>query len=637
MLFEKIMGTAFTDNVGIAEDKKKDEDDKETKNPQLSESQNQAMQCIIKHKRNVLITGEAGTGKTFVIKEVIRRLELVNRTYVVTATSGVASSNIEGITLHSFGGIGLGDNKRFTPLDYAKRILKNKNARKRYMADVLIVDEISMVDGDYLELLGKVAQQVRHSLLPFGGLQLVFLGDFLQLPSQSKLQFYEHPQFKFLINAVCLLTTVFRQTDASFLKFLNAIRIGEVDDDVKRTLKELFSNTQRHREAGKDFIGLKLYAKIKDVDASNMRAYASNKNEPEMLDVVFSVCTIKTKDVVVEKKRRDKLVVVESLSPESSMYRNRLRDLKPIKKRGRTDDPVPKYKLSDAQDAFLSSLNLKLAGSKVHIHPQDIDALHEATIFLKDRSIQLPHLLKSDTRVMLRYNICVSHGLINGSRGILRRFVHKTETMILTAIRKLIEVKEKEEEEEKDLKKDDDLKNDLKKSDNKLIEFLTKESLMDDDDDDDDDDDKDEKKEKSKNKIYPVVEFDNGLTIMVPAVAIYVKLCGESEHVCTDGKEFTDFSLCALHVPLVPAYAVTIHKAQGLTLPGGAAVEMGGIFTAGQFYVAASRVKTASSLQLMDFVPRVITADPKAVAFYTLLTQKVSETGNYVVDARIFH
>jgi hypothetical protein len=617
MLFEKIIGSSF-----YIKDKDKEEDKEDNEiNPSLSESQNQAVRCVMGHKRNVLITGEAGTGKTFVIKEVIRRLELINKTYVVTATSGVASSNIDGITLHSFGGIGLGDNRRFTPLDYAKRILKNKNARKRYMVDVLIVDEISMVDGDYLELLGKVAQQVRHSLLPFGGLQLVLLGDFLQLPSQSKLQFYEHPQFKFLINEVCLLTTVFRQTDASFLKFLNAIRMGEVDEEVRRTLKELFSNTQRHRESGKDFIGLKLYAKIKDVDSANMRAYASNKNEPELLGVTFSVCTVKTKDVVVEKGRRDKLVLIESLSPDSAIYRNRLRELKPCKKRGRSDDPVPKYKLSDAQDAFLSSLRTKLAGSTMSIHPQDIDAMHEATIFLKDRSIQLPHLLKPDTRVMLRYNICVSYGLINGSRGILRHFVHKNE-MILTTIRKMIE----EENKDKDKDKDAELE-DLKKNDTKLIEFLVREGEYKKDGDDD---------KKEGEYIYPVVQFDNGLTIMVPSVSIYTKLCGESEHLCTDGKEFTDFALCALHVPLVPAYAVTIHKAQGLTLPGGAAVEMGGIFTPGQFYVAASRVKTSKALQLMDFVPHVITADLRAVAFYTLLKQKVAETGKYVVDARIF-
>ena len=98
----------------------------------------------------------------------------------VTASTGLAACNIGGVTLHSFGGIGLG--KEPVP-DLVKKIKRNMKAKNRWMrTKVLIIDEISMVDGDLFDKLEGIARIIRNNGRPFGGIQLVITGDFFQLP-----------------------------------------------------------------------------------------------------------------------------------------------------------------------------------------------------------------------------------------------------------------------------------------------------------------------------------------------------------------------------------------------------------------------------------------------------------------------
>jgi hypothetical protein len=401
MLFEQIIIEKKSDDVDLI-------------NNDMSDSQFAAFKAVISTRSNILITGSAGTGKSFLIKKIEEKLLELKRNVVVTATSGVAASNIDAITLHSFGGIGLGNNDHFTSLDYANNVLKNKTVTKRYKeTDVLIIDEISMVDGNFLFLLSKIAQHIRRNVRPFGGMQLVLLGDFLQLPSRCECQFYEHPHFNFFIDAVCLLDTSFRQTDPVFLSLLNCVRVGKINDSVNQHLKQIFSDTHNHRALGKDFIGLKLYAKNKDVEESNKRDDAMNETEAKTLDISFFISSISTKTIPTKGKKEldvcsntEKMVSITQIFPDSEEYKKRFSNFKPVKinKRDRKNEIIKKettYKLSESQTAYLTTLRSQLYGSNVYIHAQDIEALKEATTFLKDHSITLPHQLKIGTHVML--------------------------------------------------------------------------------------------------------------------------------------------------------------------------------------------------------------------------------------------
>ncbi len=192
----------------------------------LSEEQERVINLVTKQKKSVFFTGSAGTGKSVLLREIIKALR-INFTrepdrIAVTASTGLAACNIGGVTLHSFGGIGLG--KEAVP-ELVKKIKRNQKAKNRWMrTKVLIVDEISMVDGDLFDKLEAIARIVRNNGRPFGGIQLVITGDFFQLPPVpdygkiSKFSF-DAATWNTSIEHTIGLTQVFRQKDPGRLMY----------------------------------------------------------------------------------------------------------------------------------------------------------------------------------------------------------------------------------------------------------------------------------------------------------------------------------------------------------------------------------------------------------------------------------
>ena len=186
----------------------------------LSDEQRKVLNLVVDEKQSVFFTGSAGTGKSVLMREIIA---VLRRNYArepdrvaVTASTGLAACNIGGVTLHSFGGIGLG--KEDVPT-LVKKIKRNQKAKLRWMrTKVLIVDEISMVDGDLFDKLEAIARSIRSNGRPFGGIQLVITGDFFQLPPVpdygkiAKFAF-DAATWNTSINHTIGLTQVFRQRD----------------------------------------------------------------------------------------------------------------------------------------------------------------------------------------------------------------------------------------------------------------------------------------------------------------------------------------------------------------------------------------------------------------------------------------
>lgn len=136
---------------------------------------------LIKGGHNVFITGSAGTGKSYLLRRIIGMLP-PDTTYC-TASTGAAACLISGTTLHSFTGIGSGNGSLEQCVSLAMRDHKAYHWKR---CKVLLIDEISMIDGEYFDKIEAVAQRVRKSKEPFGGIQLIVCGDFLQLPPVSK-------------------------------------------------------------------------------------------------------------------------------------------------------------------------------------------------------------------------------------------------------------------------------------------------------------------------------------------------------------------------------------------------------------------------------------------------------------------
>jgi ATP-dependent DNA helicase PIF1 len=176
-----------------------------------------------------------GTGKSVLLREIIKGLRLKYHRetdrVAVTASTGLAACNIGGVTLHSFAGIGLGKEDKE---DLVKKIKKNQKSKQRWLrTKVLVIDEISMVDGELFDKLEYIAKTLRNNGRPFGGIQLVITGDFFQLPpvpESGKLQrfAFEAATWNTAIEYTIGLHRVFRQKDPVFANMLNEMREGRL-------------------------------------------------------------------------------------------------------------------------------------------------------------------------------------------------------------------------------------------------------------------------------------------------------------------------------------------------------------------------------------------------------------------------
>ena len=152
----------------------------------LNEEQKKVFYLAVKDRASLFFTGAAGTGKSFLLKKIIAALKLHygKEKVAVTALTGIAAVNINGTTLHSFSGIGLGND--LLP-DLIKKIQNSKRHQKRWQKiDTLIIDEISMLESGLFDKLEIISRTVRNDDRPFGGLQLIFCGDFFQLPPVTR-------------------------------------------------------------------------------------------------------------------------------------------------------------------------------------------------------------------------------------------------------------------------------------------------------------------------------------------------------------------------------------------------------------------------------------------------------------------
>ncbi len=198
--------------------------------------------AILKTGRNVFLTGEPGAGKSYTIREYVNWLRSSRVEPSITASTGIAATHIGGITLHSWSGIGIA--KSLSPREIKEIAGRDRLAKRIRDTKVLIIDEISMFDGRTLDLVESVCKTIRESDEPFGGLQVIFVGDFFQLPPVNRRD-EPAPQFAFASDAwlaaqptVCYLSEQHRQQDGVFLEVLSALRRGQVTEEHKNILGE---------------------------------------------------------------------------------------------------------------------------------------------------------------------------------------------------------------------------------------------------------------------------------------------------------------------------------------------------------------------------------------------------------------
>ena len=206
----------------------------------LNSKQNEAFKAM-KNGFNIFITGPGGSGKSHVINFFVEYYKNnyeddENKLYV-TSSTGLSSLLINGITINQYSGIGIGDKE----IDYyVKKISKNKKTRERWRnTKILIIDEVSMISSDIFEKLDIIGQKIRKNGKPFGGIQIILSGDFLQLPPVKANEFcFESFSWDICINKTFYFDKIIRQKNGEFQNILNKIRVGNVDADVVETLEK---------------------------------------------------------------------------------------------------------------------------------------------------------------------------------------------------------------------------------------------------------------------------------------------------------------------------------------------------------------------------------------------------------------
>ncbi len=219
----------------------------------------------------MFLTGAPGAGKTYVLNEFIRRATRAGKNVAVTASTGIAATHIGGTTIHSWSGLGI--KEVLTEWD-RERLQASDRLFKRYnAADVLVIDEVSMLHGHRLDMVNEMAKLLRANTEPFGGLQVILVGDLFQLPPISRGS--DVADFAHLSEAwaelnpkVCYLTEQHRQTSEgdALLDLLEAMRRGDVNELHEAALQERL----REKRPG-DLVVTRLYSHNTDVDSINDR------------------------------------------------------------------------------------------------------------------------------------------------------------------------------------------------------------------------------------------------------------------------------------------------------------------------------------------------------------------------------
>ena len=233
---------------------------------------------ILKTGANVFLTGEPGAGKTYVINQYIAWLEAAGLHVAVTASTGIAATHIGGMTIHSWSGVGARDTINQYDLDQI--MTREKVVKRIKKAQVLIIDEISMIDGVMLDMVDVIARTARQKGDAFGGLQVIFVGDFFQLPPVTKMgnmmrYGFESRAWENARPLVCYLSDQFRQEDEQLLALLTSIRRNEIEEEHYTLLNEQTDIAYENIEP------TRLYTHNADVDLVNNTKLAALPGKPK--------------------------------------------------------------------------------------------------------------------------------------------------------------------------------------------------------------------------------------------------------------------------------------------------------------------------------------------------------------------
>lgn len=237
---------------------------------------------LLKAGENVFLTGSAGAGKTYTLNQYIQYLKARKVPVAITASTGIAATHMNGMTIHTWAGIGIKD----VLSDHDLKNMKERKYLKEHLenAQVLIIDEISMLHAKQLNLVNQVLKYFKESDEAFGGIQVIVAGDFFQLPPVGKPEERNRDKFCFMSEAwveakfrVCYLTEQHRQGNDILNDILNAIRSQSISQQHIQALEHT-----REQDIGDTFT--RLYTHNADVDQINYQHLHAIASDGQQFD-----------------------------------------------------------------------------------------------------------------------------------------------------------------------------------------------------------------------------------------------------------------------------------------------------------------------------------------------------------------
>lgn len=334
-----------------------------------------------KEGRNICLTGGAGTGKSFNLRKLIEYFDENNIQVARTAMTGMASLQMpEGETVHSCFKTGLHHNKLHLINVVTNYIFQKETQYNLKILDAIIIDEISMMRSDFLELLDAILQYVMQNEEPFGGKQLILSGDFMQLPPivkddedvhiKNNYWAFESPVWHELNLKIIYLTEIKRQDDINFANALNMIRAGAVNQSVN----DYFFGTYKHKFP-EGVEPVKLLSTNREVETNNMIRLKQLETEQERYEA-----TITADNEFYRKKIINDVIAMEFLYLKEGCQVMLLKNEKGVFVNGSMGEYLGKHTLKTEDGGEAEALQVRLFDNDLIVYVEPFQWTIEKTI-----------------------------------------------------------------------------------------------------------------------------------------------------------------------------------------------------------------------------------------------------------------